>query len=322
MVNFSDIEAAVQRIKDAVNHTPIMSSRNLNSMYDAEFYFKCENFQRIGAFKFRGAMNACLQLTEDQKKKGVITHSSGNHAQALALAAKMLNINATVVMPLGSPEVKINATRDTYGAKVVFCENSIKARHDTTQKLIDEFGYTMIHPYDNDQIIAGAGTAAYELLKEKPDLDYIIAPVGGGGLLSGTALASKGLNPNIKVFAAEPLLVDDAFRSIQSGKIETNAQINTIADGLRTNLAERTFNIIQKNVDAIIRVNEYQIIDAMRFLWERMKLVVEPSGAVPLAAVMSGQMDIKDKKVGLIISGGNVDVGEFFQKLRENVVNT
>lgn len=321
MVEFPDIQAAYDRIKSAVNHTPIMTSRTLNHILHAEVYFKCENFQRVGAFKFRGAINAVMMLSDDQKKRGVITHSSGNHAQALALAAKLAGIKAVIVMPQGSPQVKINATRETYDAEVVICENTLQARHDTCEKLIRDHGYTLIHPYDNENVIAGAGTACYELLHEVKDLDLVIAPVGGGGLLSGTALAAKGINSKIKVFGAEPKLVDDAARSIQLGKIQHNSQINTIADGLRTDLCERTFNIIQRNVDQILTVTESKIIDAMRFLWERMKLVVEPSGAVSLAAIMSNPTLISGKRIGVIISGGNVDVEVFFTTLQQKIVN-
>jgi len=321
MVEFSDIQAAYDRIKFAVNHTPIITSRTLNNILQADVYFKCENFQRVGAFKFRGAINAIMMLSEDQKKRGVITHSSGNHAQALAIAAKLAGIKAVIVMPQGSPQVKINATRDTYGAEVVICENNLQARHDTCEKLIQEHGYTLIHPYDNENVIAGAGTACFELLQEVKDLDLVVAPVGGGGLLSGTALAAKGMNSKIEVFGAEPKIVDDAARSIQLGKIQHNSQINTITDGLRTDLCERTFNIIQRIVDQIITVTELQIVDAMRFLWERMKLVVEPSGAVSLAAILSNPTLMAGKRIGVIISGGNVDVDVFFNTLKQKIVN-
>jgi threonine dehydratase len=229
MVEYSDILTAFDRIKDIVNKTPVITSRTLNKLTKAEIYVKCENFQRIGAFKMRGAYNAISLLTEQQKAKGVIAHSSGNHAQAVALSSKLLNIKATIVMPITSPQVKINATRDTYDAEVVMCENSLEARQKMTEKLIEKHGYTMIHPYDNDNIIAGAGTAAYELLNQINGLDMVFAPVGGGGLLSGTLIAVKGFNSNIKVYGVEPKNVDDAYRSIKSGKIESNETINSIA---------------------------------------------------------------------------------------------
>jgi len=319
MVDYSDILAAYDRIKDAVNKTPVIASRTLNDLTKAEIYLKCENFQRIGAFKMRGAFNMISQLTEKQKAKGIITHSSGNHAQAVALSAKVLGIKATIVMPVTAPQVKVNATRDTYGAEVVFCENTVKARQGTTEKLIEKHGYTLIHPYDSDRVIAGAGTAAYELFHQVSGLSVVFAPVGGGGLLSGTSIAVKGFHPENKVYAVEPENVDDAYRSLKSGRIETNRTMNSIADGLLTNLSERTFAIIRKNVDQIITVSEQEIIDAMRFLWERMKIVVEPSGACSLAGVLSGQIQIENKKVGVIISGGNIDLNDFFNLMQKKI---
>jgi threonine dehydratase len=318
-VTYSDIIDASGRISPVINQTPVLESRTLNQLLTCSVYFKCENFQRIGAFKFRGAYNACVTLSPEQSQRGVITHSSGNHAQALSLAAKLLHIKATIVMPKGSPSVKINATRDTYGANVVLCENTIEDRTSVTQALIDQFGYTLIHPYDNDKVIAGQGTAAYDLLKAVPDLDIIIAPVGGGGLLSGSAISAKGFNKEIKVYGGEPERVDDAARSKKSGKIESNIRIDTIADGLRTGLSERTFRIIQKEVDEIITVSEMEIIEAMKFLWERMKIVVEPSGAVPLAVIFYKKLNVEGKKVGIILSGGNVDLTEFFKILESNI---
>lgn len=320
MITYSEIQEAYDRISKEINHTPVMTSRTLNSLLNAQIYLKCENFQRIGAFKFRGAYNAISQLTDEQKSKGVITHSSGNHAQAVALTSKILGINATIVMPKGSPQVKINATRDTYGAKVVLCENTVKSRHETCDSIISEEGQTLIHPYDNDHIIAGAGTAALELLHEVPDLDIIIAPVGGGGLLSGSSIAAKGINSNIRVIAAEPERADDAHRSFLSGKIEVNQNPNTIADGLRTNLCPRTFEIIKSNVENIITVSESKIIQAMQFIWERMKIIIEPSSAVPLAALLSHKLSIENLKVGLIISGGNIDLTDFFSLLKKQIV--
>ncbi|KKM80781.1 hypothetical protein LCGC14_1336460 [marine sediment metagenome] len=319
MIEYKDVVVAHNHIKGIVNKTPVMTSRTLNDLLHAEIYLKCENFQRVGAFKMRGAYNAVSLLSEEQKNKGIIAHSSGNHAQAVALSAKLLGIRATIVMPETSQQVKVNATKNTYGAKVVICKNSLEARHKTTQKLIEEHDYTLIHPYDNDNIIAGAGTTSYELLQQVDEIDMIFSPVGGGGLLSGTIIAAKGFNPSIKVYAVEPKNVDDAFRSIKSGKIESNASINSIADGLLTTLSKRTFEIIKEKVDMIITVSERQILEAMRFLWERMKLVVEPSGACSLAGVLSRKITIEDKKVGVIISGGNIDLTDFF-KLIENKI--
>lgn len=313
MIEYKDIVLAYERLKGVVNKTPVMTSRTLNDLLNAEIYLKCENFQRIGAFKMRGAYNAISLLKEDQKKKGIIAHSSGNHAQAVALSAKILGIKATIVMPKTSQQVKINATKNTYGAQVVLCENSMEARYKTTQKLINEHGYTLIHPFDNNNVIAGAGTASYELLQQVEGINMIFSPVGGGGLLSGTLIAAKGYNPTIKVYAVEPKNVDDAYRSIKSGKIESNKFISSIADGLLTTLCERTFNIIQKNIEKIITVTEQEILNAMRFIWERMKLVVEPSGACSLAGVLSRKISLQNKKVGVIISGGNIDLDDFFK---------
>lgn len=320
MVKFSEIEKAYDRIKGTINRTPVMTSRTLNEMVKGKVYVKCENYQRMGAFKFRGAYNTISQLTEEQKNKGVVTHSSGNHAQAVALASKLLGIKATIVMPDVSPVVKVNATRDTYGADVVMCKNTQQERESTTQALIDEHGYTLVHPYDNDDVIRGAGTAAYELIKEKGDLDYVYCPVGGGGLLSGTSIATKGLCPDSNVIAVEPELANDAYRSFNEKKLLKNESTpRTIADGLRTNLSERTFKIILENVDQVITVSEKQILDALRFIWERMKMVVEPSGAVPLAGVLSGQIDLAGKRAGVIISGGNIDLGAFFKLLEDKL---
>ncbi|MCI0471216.1 MAG: pyridoxal-phosphate dependent enzyme [Candidatus Aminicenantes bacterium] len=318
MVTFTEIEAAYKRIKDVANKTPVLTSRTLNERLDAELFFKCENLQRIGAFKFRGAYNALSRLSEEQKARGVIAHSSGNHAQAIALSSKLLGIKAVIVMPKRSPLVKVNAARDSYGAEVVFCENTIASRQAVAKELIDRSGYTLVHPFDNDDIICGAGTAALELSLETGELDMIFAPVGGGGLLSGTAVAARGFNPRVKVFAGEPERVNDAYRSIEAGKILVNASTDSIADGLLTNLCERTFEIIKANVERIITVSEEEIIQAMWFIWERMKLVVEPSGAVSLAAALSGQVPLQNKRVGIIISGGNIDLQSFFAAIRQS----
>ncbi len=318
MISFDDIQKAYERIKKIVNHTPILTSRTLNHKVKAKIFLKCENMQRVGAFKFRGAYNALSQLSEIDKQKGVITHSSGNHAQAVALAAKILDIKATIVMPNTSNMCKVNATRKTYGAEVIFCKNTLESRRETTEKLLQKNGAILIHPYDNDVVIAGAGTAALELLNDIPDLDVIIAPVGGGGLLSGSSIATKGFNPNIIVYGAEPMNADDAYRSFHSGQVETNEDPDTIADGLRTTLCERTLQIIRKNVDEIFLVSEEEIIEAMQFAWERMKIIIEPSSAVPIAAILSGKVPIENKKVGIIISGGNIGgLSEFFDEFRK-----
>ncbi len=317
-MSFQGIEEAFQRINSIANKTPVMTSRTLNTLFKSDMYFKCENFQRIGAFKFRGAYNTLSLLTEKQKKQGVITHSSGNHAQALALAASLLGIQATIVMPKGAPVNKINATKG-YGAEIVFCDNNLESRAQTTDKLIERNNSILIHPYDNDNIINGQGTAAFELIKEVGDLDLVIAPLGGGGLLSGTAIASKGLCPNALVIGVEPSIADDALKSLKAGYIIPSTYPNTIADGLRTSISERTFKFIQKYVDQIVTVSEIEIIEAMRFLWERMKIIVEPSGAVPLAALLSKKILVNNKKVGAILSGGNINLEPFFQLLEKKL---
>ncbi|MHA2006108.1 MAG: threonine ammonia-lyase [Promethearchaeota archaeon] len=314
-MSFQGITEAYKRISGTVNKTPVMSSRTLNSMLKAKIKFKCENFQRVGAFKFRGAYNALSLLTREEKNRGVITHSSGNHAQAVALAASILEIHATIVMPKGAPKNKINATRD-YGAQIIFCDNTLDARTETTENLIKKNNLILIHPYDNDNVINGQGTATYELIKDIGEFNTIIAPLGGGGLLSGTALVTKNLCPNAQVYGVEPSMADDALRSVEAGYIIPSSYPNTIADGLRTSICERTFDIIRKYVDEIITVSEKEIIKAMKFLWQRMKIVVEPSGAVPLAAVISKKIDVFNKKVGIILSGGNIDINPFFQLLK------
>ncbi|MFX1601366.1 MAG: threonine/serine dehydratase [Promethearchaeota archaeon] len=318
-MSFQGIEEAYKRIGTIVNKTPVMTSRTLNLLLKTNVFFKCENFQRVGAFKFRGAYNTLSLLSENQKKKGVITHSSGNHAQAIALAASLLGIKATIVMPKGAPVNKINATK-SYGAQVVFCDNTLESRILTTEKIIREQKSLLIHPYDNDDIINGQGTAAYELIKEVGILDIVITPLGGGGLLSGTALAIKAFNSNINVIGVEPSIADDALRSLKAGHIIPSNYPNTIADGLRTSLCERTFKIIRNYVDDIVTVTEIEIINAMKFLWERMKIIVEPSGAVPLAAIISKKIPVENKKVGVILSGGNIDVEPFFQLIEKKIV--
>ncbi len=315
---FRGIEEAYYRISNVANKTPIMTSRTLDRLLKLKIFFKCENFQRGGAFKFRGAYNTLSLLSEKQKKKGVITHSSGNHSQAIALSASLLGIKATIVMPKGAPINKINATK-SYNAKVVFCDNTLEARINTTEGIIKEENLILIHPYDNDNIINGAGTAAYELIKEIGLLDIVIASIGGGGLISGTALATKGLCPYARIIGVEPSLADDAFRSLKAGHIIPSTYPKTIADGLRTSLCERTFNIIRTYVDEIITVSEIEIVNAMKFLWERMKIIVEPSGAVPLAAILSKKIVLENKKVGVILSGGNIDVEPFFQLLEKKL---
>jgi len=312
------IEETYDRIKSTINQTPVMTSTILNNITNADCFLKLENFQKTGSFKFRGAFNAISCLSLKQKERGVTTHSSGNHAQALSLAAKIAGVKAIVVMPKNAPKTKIAATR-SYGAEIVFCGTKPKDRENTTQELIDEFGYTLIHSSNDLNIIYGQSTATYELIKEVGKLDYVFAPCGGGGLLSGTAIATKALCPDGNIIGVEPKNADDAYRSFRDGKIYPSINPNTIADGLRTSLGANTFQIIRKNVDNIITVSEEQIVDAMEFLWCRMKLVIEPSGAVSLAGVLSKQIDLKSKRIGIIISGGNVDLSSFFEEIRKNI---
>lgn len=315
MPSIIDIEEAYNRIINLINITPVHSSRTLNKLSGNNIFLKCENFQRAGAFKFRGVCNKLLQLSNQEKTKGVITHSSGNHAQALALGSSILKIKSVIVMPENTPRVKLDATAG-YGAEIVKCSNSIEFREETCKNLIDKYNYTLVHPYDDDQIIAGAGTAAFELIKETGDLDYIFCPIGGGGLISGTSITAKGLCPDIKVIGVEPKQADDAFRSFKDGKLYSSTYPNTIADGLRTSLSERTFKIIKENVDQIITVSEKEIIETMKLIWERMKIIAEPSGAVSLAGVIKMSKVINKNKIGVIISGGNVDLEEFFKNMK------
>lgn len=303
----NDILDAATRIAPYIHRTPILTSQQLNSLSGADLFFKCENFQKMGAFKMRGATNAILQLSKEQQQKGVVTHSSGNFAQALALAAKNLKIKANIVMPRDAPEVKKDAVRG-YGGIIKECEPNVKSRQDTAQKIQDETGATFIHPFNDFNVILGNASAAKELLEDQPDLDIIVAPVGGGGLVSGTLLSTLAFSKSCKVIGAEPFEVDDAYRSLQSGKIEHNITTNTIADGLKTNLGDMTFAIIQNYITDIIRVTEDEIVEAMKLIWERMKIIVEPSCATILAAVLKNKTQFKGKKVGLILTGGNVDL--------------
>ncbi|MGB9134049.1 MAG: threonine/serine dehydratase [Candidatus Bathyarchaeia archaeon] len=314
---FGKVERAYKRIDGMVYRTPVMTSSTLNEVTGSKCFLKCENFQKTGSFKFRGALNALSHLSPEKRRKGVITHSSGNHAQALALAAKILGIKAVVVMPRNASSVKVTAT-ENYGAEIVVCSSRPVEREKAVKPLIDEFGYTLIHPSNDPHVIAGAGTAAYELIKEVGELDYIFCPVGGGGLISGTAIATKRLSPLAKVIGVEPKNADDAHQSLKAGRIIKVSNPETIADGLRTSLGNNTFRIIRENVDRIVTVSEDEIVDAMQLLWERMKLVVEPSGAVALAGVLSKQIDVTSKRVGMIVSGGNIDLTGFFTKVRHD----
>ena len=306
---FGDIEAASRLISPHVHRTPVLTSKQLDAISGARLFFKCENFQKVGAFKFRGATNAVLNLTEGQRAAGVVTHSSGNHAAALAHAAVSRGVKAFIVMPSSAPEVKKRAVAG-YGAEITFCEPTLAAREAAAAEVIGRTGATMIHPYDNFYIIAGQGTAAMELLEDIPDPDAVLAPVGGGGLLSGSAITIRHMAPPAKIYGAEPLLADDAARSLRTGAIQPALPPHTIADGLLTSLCERTFTVIKNNVDDILTVTEEQIIAAMTLMWTRMKIVVEPSSAVPLAAVLANRELFSGKKVAIIVSGGNADLSK------------
>lgn len=305
--DFEDVKKAAERISPFAHKTPVFQSSWFNEQTGGKLFFKCENFQKVGAFKFRGACNAVQSLPESDGKKGIVTHSSGNHAQAVALAASLRGFPATIVMPENAPKVKVNAVRD-YGAEVVFCESTTEARENTAQKVIEETGAHFIHPYDHPDVIAGQGTCAKELMEEFPDLDMIIAPVGGGGLISGTAISTKAITTNTKVIAAEPKLADDAYRSFKKGSIQPVLRTDTIADGLRTSLGKLPFSILSDLLDDIVTVPEESIIRDMRRVWERMKIIIEPSCAVPVSAIMDGKVDVEGKNVGIIITGGNVDL--------------
>lgn len=306
----ASIEAAANRISPYIHNTPIMTCKSINELYGLDLYFKCENFQKIGAFKIRGGMNASLQLTKEQLEKGVATHSSGNHAQALAFAAKMLGIKAYIVMPESSPQVKVNAVKG-YGAEVTICASNQAARESTLEAIVERTGATFIHPYDNDEVITGQATCVKEIIESIPNVDIVVTPVGGGGLLSGTCLGAHYFKPGLKVYAGEPEGAADAVLSFRSGKVEKAPFVNTIADGLMTTLSERTLEIIKAHVADILLVSEDEIKAALRLVYERMKIIIEPSCAVPLAAVLKNADLFKGKKVGIILTGGNVDLSKF-----------
>ena len=308
------IRSAHQRIRSYIHKTPIHSSTAINELFHAKLFFKCENFQKVGAFKFRGACNAIFSLSQKEAASGVITHSSGNHAAALSLAANKRNLNAYIIMPSNAPKVKIEAVRG-YGGIITFCEPTQQARENTATKIIKETGATFIHPYNDYRIICGQATAALEFMEEIENLDYILAPVGGGGLLSGTAIAAKSLKPGIRVIGCEPKNADDAYRSKKTGQIVPSINPNTIADGLLTSLGDKTFPIIRDFVDEIILANEEDILIAMQYIFERMKIIVEPSAAVPLAALFSNKLSIQNKNIGIILSGGNIDLRKYFDNM-------
>ncbi len=302
-----EVEAACKRVKPYVHNTAVLQSSYINKLSGAQVFFKCENFQKMGAFKMRGATNAILQLTEAQKAAGVVTHSSGNFAQALSLAAQNLGVKAYIVMPKNAPQVKKEAVKG-YGGIITESESTPLAREQQAEKIRKQTAATFIHPSNDKNVILGNASSAAELLETQPDLNFIFTPVGGGGLVAGTALAVKYLGKNCKTIGAEPFAVDDAYRSLQSGKIERNQTTNTIADGLKTFLGHINFPIIKDLVQEIIRVEETEIVAAMKLIWERMKIIVEPSSAVALAALLKNKEQFKNKKIGIILSGGNVDL--------------
>ena len=305
----NDIQQAAERIKPYAHRTPVLTNESLNQKVGAQVYLKCENLQKVGAFKFRGACNAVYSLTDEEAAHGVVTHSSGNHAQALALAAKMRGIPAYIVMPSNAPQVKKDAVAG-YGGQITFCEPTLAARESTMEGIRQKTGATVVHPYDNEKVIAGQGTAALELLEDVPDLDVIITPVGGGGLLSGTSIAAMGIKKGIRVIAGEPEKADDAFRSLQADRIIPSENPKTIADGLLTSLGALTFPIIQQNVEQIVTVSEEGIITTMKFVWERAKIIIEPSSAVAIGVLWENKINLHRLKIGVIISGGNVDLNK------------
>ncbi len=303
------MRAAAERIRAVAHRTPVLTCASLDAMTGAALFFKCENFQRVGAFKFRGAANAVLSLSDEEAGRGVATHSSGNHAAALALAARLRGVPAHIVMPRTAKAVKRAAVAG-YGARIVLCDPTLAAREATLADVVAATGATVVHPYNDARVIAGQGTAALELLADVPGLDLVLAPVGGGGLLSGTAIAVAGISPGTATIGAEPAAADDAYRSLQEGRIVPSMDPRTIADGLLTSLGTLTFAVIRERVAGIVTVSEDAIVAAMRHTWERMKIVIEPSSAVPLGALLEGKLPAAGRRIGVIVSGGNVDLAD------------
>jgi threonine dehydratase len=306
-LDLTTIRAAHKRISAYIKRTPVMTSSRFDAASGARLFFKCENFQKVGAFKARGATNAVFSLDDTTARRGVATHSSGNHGAALARAAKLREIPVHIVMPSNSAKVKVRAV-ESYGARVVFCEPTEAARESACADVIAKTGATLIHSFENEDVIAGQGTAAVELLEDVPDVDLVMCPVGGGGLLCGTAVAAKSMRPKIKVIAVEPANADDAAQSFRAGRLMRTEKKFTIADGLRTNVGAPNFAIIQRHVDGIVTVSEEAIISAMRTIWETMKIIIEPSAAVPYAAILESKIDIGGKRAGIILTGGNIDL--------------
>ena len=309
MVTLKEIELAHDRIRSFIHRTPILTNKSLNELSGASLYFKCENFQKVGAFKIRGATNTVEQLSQAEIEKGVATTSSGNHGAALSMAVTRRGGKTKVVMPNNTPKIKVNNV-ERNGGEVVWCEPEQSSRESVLADLVEQTGAIVVHPYNDERIVAGQGTCAKELMEDEPNLDMIVCPVSGGGLLGGTLLSAKGINSDILVFGAEPSEADDAYRSLEKGKIVANETIDTICDGLRAQIGTITFPIIQKHVDGIIRVTEEEIIEAMKMIWERMKIIVEPSSAITLGALLKNKDMLSNKRVGLILSGGNVDLNQ------------
>ncbi len=303
------VREAAERIKPLVHRTPVLTSESINDISDAEIFFKCENFQKSGSFKMRGAANAVLSLSKKELERGVATHSSGNHAQAIARAAYSVGASAYIVMPETAPEVKRKAVL-SYGARITMCKPTLKSREKTLEKVVEETGAAFVHPYNDYRVIAGQGTAALELLEDTKNLDFILAPVGGGGMVSGTSIVVQVLSPETQIIGCEPEGADDAYRSLKKGEIVPSVSPNTIADGLLTSLGNKTFSIIRRHVKEILTVSDEEIVEAMRLTWERMKIIIEPSCAVPLAVVLKYKEKFEGKRIGIIITGGNVDLGK------------
>ncbi len=313
-IDVAAIRNASARLGPWVHETPVLTSKTLDARCGGSVFFKCENFQKVGAFKYRGAMNALLQLGDEEKTAGVVTHSSGNHGQALAAAGQALGVPVRVIMPRTAPAVK-RAAVEGYGATVVECEPTLAAREAAVADQIGRHGYHLVHPFDDWRVIAGQGTVAWELLEQAGPLDMVITPIGGGGLAAGTCLAVKGQSPSTRVIGAEPAVADDALRSLATGRLEPSNDPVTVADGLRTSLGEKTFSVLQRHLDGVVTATDAEALDAMRFVWERMKIIIEPSCAFPFAPIHNGKLDVKGLRVGIILSGGNVDLEPMFQAL-------
>ena len=309
--SIDDVRSAAKRIKGVGHRTPVLTNNTLNQMAGRNLFFKCENFQKIGAFKFRGGWNAVSILDDEEASKGVCTHSSGNHAQAVAYAAMMRGIPSYIVMPKNAPEVKLNAVKG-YKAEITLCEPTLEARRTTLEEIAKKTGATVIHPFNNPDVIAGQGTAALELIEDTENLDAVIAPIGGGGLMSGTCVATHSLLPNAKLYGAEPKGADDAYRSLKEGRMLPQENPDTICDGLLTSLGENTWNILKDHLDAIYTVTDDEVIKAMRLIWERMKIIIEPSCATPVAVVLSEEFKALKgmQNIGIILTGGNVDLSK------------